>query len=354
MVKGISVKLTVIVIVLLMQFTMVPFMAMAAKEPSFALTISPQTTTEGQQVNVSVIGSNLTDVYGFELQMSFDDKLLRYEKSASAIAGFSVPPKDASGDKLLYAHTKIGKSAGESGTVELAIFTFTALDKTAELAVVTLDNVKLVNSDLKSTEAAVNVSTIIPIQAVEEAMPIRFTDLNGHWANNAIVRAATMGIVNGYADGTFRPDNKITRAEFTAMITRAFELKAITVGVTPEFADAAQLPGWARTAIAEASAAGIITGYSDHTFRPNQLITRTEMAVIIVRVLELPQDASGKPTFADSDSIPAWARPSIAVAVEAGIIKGSSGNQFLPKGNASRAEAVTVIAAGLDYLAAVQ
>ncbi|MBB3108640.1 hypothetical protein FHS18_000668 [Paenibacillus phyllosphaerae] len=350
--RGRSSKIVLIGIALLMLFSMVPLTAMAA-EPTFTLSVSPETSSEGQQVNVKVIGSDLADVYGYELKLTFDAQQLSYVKTVSALSGFSVPPKDTTGGKLVFAHTKIGNTAGVNGTVELATITFTALSKVAGEALVTLDNVRLVKSDLKASDVAAKATANIKITAVEEVKPITFTDLDGHWAKNAIERAATLGIVNGYTDGTFRPTNNVTRAEFTAMIARAFSLESAS-GVTPEFADAAQLPNWAKTAIAEAAAAGIVTGYADKTFRPNQLITRTEMTAILVRVLDLQLDANAQLTFADTDKIAAWARPSVAAAVKAGIVKGSGGNNFTPMSNASRAEAVSVIISGLDYLAAQQ
>ncbi|WP_245946715.1 S-layer homology domain-containing protein [Paenibacillus cellulosilyticus] len=336
-----------IVLLLLLTITMNPLTAMAA-QPSFSLKVSSQTSPEGQQVSVTVIGTNLTDVYGYELQLTFDNKLLSYVKTVSAISGFSIPPKDTTGGKLLFAHTKIGDTDGLSGTVELATITFIASSDSSGNANITLNNVKLVTSDRKTEEAAPEVNVSIPVAPIDEVKPITFSDLDGHWAKDAIERAAALGIVSGYPDGTFRPKNNVTRAEFTTMITRTFALQSAT-GVTPDFADAAKLPNWAKTAIAEAAAAGVVTGYADGTFRPNQLITRTEMTAILVRVLGLQLNAQEKPTFADTDQIAAWAQPSIAAAVNAGIVKGSGGNKFSPASNASRAESVTIIMTALDY-----
>jgi len=338
-----------IVLLLLLTLTIHPSTA-AAAQASFTLEVSSQSSAEGQQVSVKVIGANLIDVYGYELQLTFDNKLLRYVKSVSPISGFFIPPKekDTADGKLLFAHTNIGKTDGLTGTVELATFTFIAAGKSSGDADITLDNVKLVTSDLKTETAVPSVSASIAIAPITEAAPITFSDLNGHWAKAAIERAAALGITSGYPDGTFRPGNKVTRAEFTTMITRAFTLQS-TTGITPAFADAAKLPQWAKTSIAEAAAAGIVTGYADGTFRPNQLITRTEMTAILVRVLDLQLKAQEKPTFADTDQIPAWAQPSVAAAVNAGIIHGIGGNKFSPSSNASRAESITIIMAALDY-----
>jgi len=349
MFKGRSRKMLVIGIALLALLHLLPSRAMAA-EPSFSLAVSPEKASEGKQVSVKVTGSNLTEVYGYELKLSFDEQQLRYVKAISTLGGFSVQPKDTAEGKLIFAHTKIGNAPGVSGEAELVTITFSALGGSLGETVVTLDQVKLISSNLKSSDVTAKVSARVQVTPVQETTPITFTDLNGHWGKNAIERAATLAFVNGYADGTFRPNDNVTRAEFTAMITRAFTLKFVN-GVTPEFADAAKLPGWARTSIAEAAAAGIVTGYSDKTFRPNQLITRTEMTAILARVLELDAKVNADLTFEDKDHIAKWASSSIAAAVQAGIVKGSGGNLFLPNKMASRAEAVSVIISGLDHLA---
>ncbi|MBQ9852583.1 MAG: S-layer homology domain-containing protein [Ruminiclostridium sp.] len=113
-----------------------------------------------------------------------------------------------------------------------------------------------------------------------------FSDVNkGQWFNNAISTMASMGIVNGYPDGTFRPNGKITRAEFAAIAAR-FNASASTDG--DYFTDIAG--HWGEDEIYKATNSGWIKGYEDNTFKPNQLITRAEAMTLVNRVLHrLPE-----------------------------------------------------------------
>lgn len=318
----------------------------AAGDPVFKLTLSPEKPVAGGQATVTITGENLTDLYGFELNLAYDSKLLKYVKTVSPIAGFSVPKAEESG-KLLFAHVKIGKEAGENGTVKLATVTFDVLGEAAAAANVSLGDVKLVKSDLTSVTLKAGAELALPI-AAKTAAAIAFKDITTHWAKSSIERAAALGIITGYDDGTFRPQAKVTRAEFTAMITRAFALQS-TNGVTPKFADADKIPSWASTFVAEAAAAGVVSGFADGTFRPDQLITRAEMTAIIVRAAGIATNPAAQPTFADASQVAAWAKPAVAAAVEAGIVKGSAGNRFAPLDQASRAEAAVMLVGAVEY-----
>ncbi len=107
------------------------------------------------------------------------------------------------------------------------------------------------------------------------------------------------------------------------------------------------LPAWAKDSIAAAVERGVVAGYANGRFEPNKVITRGEMAVIINNCLKLPD--SDKPSaYSDSKDIPAWAVQAIRNTKVSGILKGSN-NEFRPKDTASRAEATAVLAKILDY-----
>lgn len=167
-----------------------------------------------------------------------------------------------------------------------------------------------------------------------------FTDTAGHWAAEDIATAVSLGLVTGYSDGTFKPNQTITRAEFAAIIGRGIQLDTEVPALT--FEDTDSIPSWASASIAILANAGVITGYEDNTFRPSAPVTRQEMAVIVARALDLPIDQTAVPTFTDSDSIQAWAKPYIAAAETAGLIQGSNG-KFNPNNKATRAEVVTLL-----------
>lgn len=119
--------------------------------------------------------------------------------------------------------------------------------------------------------------------------------------------------------------------------------------MTLSFADEAKIPDWAKPFVSEAVGAGVIKGYDDNTFRANNPITRAEMAVMIMRASGIKVNSENKSTFADANQIPAWALPSVTTAVEAGLIKGRGNNRFVPGDHTTRAEAVTLILALIDY-----
>lgn len=168
-----------------------------------------------------------------------------------------------------------------------------------------------------------------------------FTDIEGHWAKSAILSAVGMKLVSGYPDGTFKPNAAITRAEFTIMLANALKLEG--AGSATAFTDEAKIGGWAKQAIANAVEAGIVSGYADGSIRPNARITRAEMASMIARALKLSDEAGATTGFADDKDIPKWAKGAIEAVRKLGIVNGRGVNKFVPKGTATRAEAVTIL-----------
>ena len=184
------------------------------------------------------------------------------------------------------------------------------------------------------------------IEAKEEISEL--SDINDHWAQKNIEQLVACGAVGGYPDGTFKPDNTITRAEFVTIVVKAFKLENQS-GKT--FADTAS--HWAGDYITCAVASGIVTGYDVDTFGPDDLVTREQMAVMISKAAKPPM-AAEEFQFIDSDSISGWARSAIAAATLNGIMKGYPDNTIQPQGNATRAEAVTVIINALNKLEPVE
>lgn len=162
-------------------------------------------------------------------------------------------------------------------------------------------------------------------------------DITGHWAEKNINKLLTLNAITGYPDGSFNPDDTITRAEFATILVKAFKLTPKSGKI---YADTAE--HWARDYIATAASYGIVNGYDANTFGPDDPITREQMAVVIVRAAKLAK-VSEETIFADSADISTWARDAVATAVKNKIMKGFPDNTFKPKGNATRAEAVTVI-----------
>ncbi len=175
----------------------------------------------------------------------------------------------------------------------------------------------------------------------EEGQPQSFADIQKHWAKAAIEEAVALGFVKGYEDNTFQPEGKVTRAQLAVILAGALKLnQAENVSYTPDQAD---IPGYAVEAVAQVRAAGLLVGDDDGAFRPNANLTRAELAVIIANAAGLEVAAGAVPAFRDADSIPTWAQPSVAAAVDAGLMTGRGNDLFAPADATTRAEAVTLV-----------
>lgn len=110
-----------------------------------------------------------------------------------------------------------------------------------------------------------------------------FKDLApGHWAAGAIGAVKDAGYLRGYPDGSFRSDRSVTRAEVAAVLYNAFPGRAKTPGIA--FGD---LKGhWAEKVVAELAAAGVVEGYADGTFRPDRAMTRADLALALWRLMQ--------------------------------------------------------------------
>ncbi|MDH7577579.1 MAG: S-layer homology domain-containing protein [Bacillota bacterium] len=167
-------------------------------------------------------------------------------------------------------------------------------------------------------------------------------DAAGHWAAGAITDLLARGVVKGYPDGTFKPDRTVTRAEFAVLLARALGL-TMDDASSLNFKDAAAIPAWARGYIAATVKDGIITGYTDGTFRAGSNITRAELATMVARALKAQVPVKPVLKFSDAAKIPGWAAGCVAIAVEQGIISGCPDNTFRPANRATRAESCTII-----------
>lgn len=184
-----------------------------------------------------------------------------------------------------------------------------------------------------------NPGTVILVLDLRPA-PV-FNDTAGHWAAASISAQAASGVVAGFPGGSFKPGESVTRAQFVVMIRNAMVWPEARQA--PVFTD--MIPDWASGAVATAVNRGVVSGYPRGDFRPQNTITRAEMAVILSRLLE-KEGLSGTvktPSYKDLDQVPGWAAPAVARASGAGLVKGDPDGNFRPRDNVTRAEAVTVI-----------
>ncbi|GFZ75564.1 endo-1,4-beta-xylanase A [Paenibacillus marchantiophytorum] len=159
------------------------------------------------------------------------------------------------------------------------------------------------------------------------------TDIQGHWAEDGIQELVKAGVIDGYPDGTFHPDSTLTRSEFVSMIVKAFHLTA-TGGAG--FSDTGS--HWAKEAIAIASALGIVVGYEDGTFGPDDNITREQMAVILARAAHLAA-ASGSLDYKDRSDVSTWSQGPLTALTVKGVLNGYEDGTLKPKAFSTRAEA---------------
>lgn len=181
-----------------------------------------------------------------------------------------------------------------------------------------------------------------------------FLDIMNHWAKSDIEIMAARHVVRGMTPDTFAPDDMVTRGQFTVMLVRTLGIPEETTGV--KFTD---LPTdyWCTGAVGAAAKMGLVAGFSDGTFAPNDPITREQMAAMLVRALTLKADKSFKDTgyhlgnFTDIYSISDWARDSVAIISGEGLMNGREKGIFAPRENTTRAEATAVMVRLISSLA---
>ncbi|WP_052410150.1 S-layer homology domain-containing protein [Paenibacillus durus] len=179
--------------------------------------------------------------------------------------------------------------------------------------------------------------------------PLEFKDVAKHWAKDAVNDMGSRMIVTGSGSDMFNPDQDITRAEFAAIIVRGLGLKP--EGKAAPFSDVQQ-SDWYNDFIQTAYAYHLITGFEDGTFRPDDKITREQAMAIIAKAMtitdlkaKLPSKEAGEVLrpFADANKTSGWAKNSAADCLQAGIISGRNSSQLAPKDNITRAEVAAII-----------
>lgn len=165
-----------------------------------------------------------------------------------------------------------------------------------------------------------------------------FSDVSkNHWAYSFIESLYKDGILNGTGDGKFEPDRYITRAEFVCALIKALKLN--TAGADVSFTDVTA-GDWFMPYVAKAVAQGFVKGFEDGSFKPNDFVTREQMAVMVSNALQLTD--GGETSFSDNADISAWASDSVGKMYRKGYISGSN-NEFRPLDSATRAEVSKIL-----------
>lgn len=248
-----------------------------------------------------------------------------------------------------------------SGYVTRTIKTSASLDG-KQVAVVWLDPQSGKLSYVPTTVTQENGQSVVSFKREGNSVyavvkgSVNYTDITKHWARTDIQLLANKFIVEGSTLTTFAPNKAITRGEFAMFIAKG-------LGLTGDHSAAAKFKDVNTSTtlaayIGAASKAGIIQGMTDGTFKPNSLVTREQMASMMVRAasaggvqIVLKQTtANVLKKFTDRTKIGTWAQSDVAKAVEANVITGMSNGAFGGKNNATRAEAAVMVKRLLNYL----
>lgn len=163
-----------------------------------------------------------------------------------------------------------------------------------------------------------------------------YADTANHWSHAAVGKWSEYGVVQGYGDGTFKPDQAVTRAEFASLlqnISRYVETSANT------FSDVSS-SDWFFEAVTKLKAAGIMEG-SDGKAHPGSNITRQEAAVLLARAFQL-KDTGSSVAFTDKTDVAAWASAAVGELATRSVLKGFPDGSFKPQATLTRAEATAL------------
>lgn len=176
-----------------------------------------------------------------------------------------------------------------------------------------------------------------------------FTDIAEHWGEGAICHLYSLGVVNGYSEKTFNPNEEITRAEFTKILVESLGYNIYAVQ-SAAFTDTST-DSWYYAMLSFAHSKGFVSGYSDGSFHPDNSITRAEAIALLV-------NASGE-SSADTSNLnhefydvtaQDWFANSLAIALEHNIVEGYGDDSFRPSNAVSRAEACVMMVKALNSI----
>ena len=161
------------------------------------------------------------------------------------------------------------------------------------------------------------ISTFDPV-TIDPVAAAEFRDTNGHWAEDYIESLSDMGVLGGFPDGSFRPNAPVTRAQFATIANKVFQLDDRAIG--SPFRDVPN-SHWAASNIAAANSSGLVAGFPDGRFQPEQNVTRGQSLVVMVNGLQAPTIPAANvggwlQPYRDADTVPAWAAPGLATAAQ--------------------------------------
>ena len=308
-------------------------------------------------VTVSIEGN--TGLSAAQMSLLYNNKAIRCTNvvTGDALEGMMAAANPEANNG---AAVKVAAASADEVRVDGKMVTFTFEVLQSGSSDLKLDEVQL------SNEKGINLPFTVQMgnqpQAPEEEPeenpeeetpdgPRPFTDVpSTHWAYENVNRAAEMGLIKGYADGTFGPERNMSRAEFVTVLWRMSGSPAPKAAAAFEDVKA---DDWFADQIAWASEQGYVNG-ADGKFSPNGVITREQVMSILFRYnggksgMETMFYETYDGAFTDSGSISPWAKPAVYWAVYETIVGGMTETTIVPQGNATRAQISTIFLWYLD------
>lgn len=189
------------------------------------------------------------------------------------------------------------------------------------------------------TEPVVTAPTpeVPPVEIAPVPTPV-YSDISNHFAKSYIEELSKKGVINGFEDGSFRPDDNVTRAQAAKIIALAL---GIDTNGDETFEDVSK-DAWYASVVASLASKGIVKG-NGNIFNPDSMITREDASVIIMRALQyLGKGYEGEYEFTDASDISDYAATSVGALASNGFLKGD-GINFMPKNNITRGELAAII-----------
>ncbi len=279
-------------------------------------------------INFTALKNGKTNVVLKSVKTVFDDmKYISYsdlDKSVSITLGKEEPKKPIGGS---------GGGGGGGGGFYVKKPTEPEPDKEAD----------------KQAETTPDDNDTAPTEQEQLVIPedkVKFTDLDeDFWGYEYIIELVGRGVVNGYEDGSFKPNSPITRAEFAKILVVAAGLTYDETTKNP-FADV-NASDWFAEYVITAARLGIFNGDERGCFNPNQNITREDAATALSRYIDTAEieieESKDVVPFADENMISDYAKEHIDRLFSLGIVNGDDNNRFYPQNNITRAEAAAMI-----------
>ncbi|SYX87526.1 conserved exported protein of unknown function [Paenibacillus alvei] len=182
-----------------------------------------------------------------------------------------------------------------------------------------------------------------PVVVQENKSKVSYTDMSGHWAQQAAIKWSERGVAQGNEGHSFAPNRMVTRAEWAVLLGRMFQPQQ---GSSSGFTDVAE-EKWYAQDIASVVKAGYMKGVDQEHFNPQETLTRQEAAFSLNTILKLTSSADAT-AWKDNKHIASWAQVAVAAMTEQGLMKGYANGSFQPKQGITRAEAITLLDRAFD------